>query len=93
MSLPSAPVTVEIVSQRFQWLPEEWRNLDCIATGENEFHVIENGKSHWITVLEFDLRTRSCVLKVDGEIKQVKFLRDLDLMIERMGLNAVRSIN
>jgi len=90
MSLPSAPVTVEIDSQRFQWLPEEWRDLDCIATGENEFHVIENGKSHWITVLEFDLRSRSCVLKVDGEIKQVKFLRDLDLMIERMGLNAVQ---
>ncbi|HZV44032.1 MAG TPA: biotin/lipoyl-containing protein [Saprospiraceae bacterium] len=90
MSLPSTPVTVEIDSQRFQWLPEEWRDLDCIATGENEFHVIENGKSHWITVLEFDLRSRSCVLKVDGEIKQVKFLRDLDLMIERMGLNAVQ---
>jgi len=90
MSLPSAPVTVEIDSQRFQWLPEEWRDLDCIATGENEFHVIENGKSHWITVLEFDLRSRSCVLKVDGEIKQVKFLRELDLMIERMGLNAVQ---
>jgi len=90
MSLPSTPVTVEIDSQRFQWLPEEWRDLDCIATGENEFHVIENGKSHWITVLEFDLRSRSCVLKVDGEIKQVKFLRELDLMIERMGLNAVQ---
>jgi hypothetical protein len=90
MSLPSAPVTVEIDDQRFQWLPEEWRDLDCIATGENEFHVIENGKSHWITVIEFDLRSRSCVLKVDGEIKEVKFLRDLDLMIERMGLNAVQ---
>jgi len=90
MSLPSAPVTVEIDGLRFQWLPEEWRNLDCIATGENEFHVIENGKSHWITVMEFDLRSRSCRLKVDGEIKEVKFLRDLDLMIERMGLNAVQ---
>jgi biotin carboxyl carrier protein len=90
MSLQSAPVTVEIDDQRFQWLPEEWRDLDCIATGENEFHVIENGKSHWITVIEFDLRSRSCVLKVDGEIKEVKFLRDLDLMIERMGLNAVQ---
>ena len=90
MSIPSAPVTVEIDGLRFQWLPEEWRGLDCISTGENEFHVIENGKSHWITVMEFDLRSRSCQLKVDGEIKEVKFLRDLDLMIERMGLNAVQ---
>ena len=85
-----APVTVEIDGQRFQWLPEEWQGLDCISTGENEFHVIENGKSHWITVMEFDLRSRTCLLKVDGEIKKVKFLRDLDLMIERMGLNTVK---
>jgi biotin carboxyl carrier protein len=83
-------ITIEIDGQRFQWMPDEWRDLDCIATGDNEFHVIENGKSHWITVMEFDLPSRSCLLKVDGEIKKVKFLRDLDLMIERMGLNAVQ---
>jgi len=91
MSLHPTAVTIEIDGQRFQWMPEEWRGLDCIATGENEFHVIENGKSHWITVMEFDLHSRTCQLKVDGEIKKVKFLRDLDLMIERMGLNTVQA--
>jgi|WetSurMetagenome_2_1015567.scaffolds.fasta_scaffold23413_3 biotin carboxyl carrier protein len=91
MSLSPTSVTVEIDGQRFQWMPEEWRGLDCIETGANEFHVIENGKSHWITVMEFDLYSRSCLLKVDGEIKKVKFLRDLDLMIESMGLNAVQT--
>jgi len=90
MSLPSKPITIEIDGQRFHWMPDEWTDLDCIDTGENEFHIIENGKSHWISVMEFDLQSRSCLLKVDGEIKKVKFLRDLDLMIERMGLNAVQ---
>ncbi len=90
MSDSTASVTIEIEGQRFHWRPEDWRGLDCITTGENEFHVIENGKSHLITVMEFDLQSRSCVLKVDGEIKKVKFLRDLDLMIERMGLNAAQ---
>ena len=90
MSLQPATVTIEIDGLRFQWMPEEWKDLDCITTGENEYHVIENGKSHWITVMEFDLQSRSCLLKVDGEIKKVKFLRDLDLMIERMGLNTVQ---
>jgi biotin carboxyl carrier protein len=90
MSITPTSLTIEIEGQRFHWLPEDWSKLDCIATGENEFHVIENGKSHWITVMEFDFRTRTCLLKVDGEIKKVKFLRELDLMIERMGLNAVK---
>lgn len=91
MNNNTSSITVEIDGQRFLWMPEEWKDLDCIATSENEFHVIENGKSHWITVMEFDFHTRSCLLKVDGEIKKVKFLRELDLMIERMGLNAVKA--
>jgi biotin carboxyl carrier protein len=90
MNPNTSSITVEIDGQRFHWMPEEWQSLDCISTGENEFHVIENGKSHWVTVLEFDLQSRTCLLKVDGEIKKVKFLRDLDIMIERMGLNAVQ---
>jgi biotin carboxyl carrier protein len=90
MNPNATSITVEIDGQRFHWMPEEWQSLDCISTGENEFHVIENGKSHWVTVMEFDLQSRTCLLKVDGEIKKVKFLRDLDLMIERMGLNAVQ---
>lgn len=90
MNTHPSSITVEIDGQRFHWMPEEWQSLDCISTGENEFHVIENGKSHWVTVMEFDLRSRTCLLKVDGEIKKVRFLRDLDLMIEKMGLNAVQ---
>jgi acetyl/propionyl-CoA carboxylase alpha subunit len=91
MNNNASSITVEIDGQRFLWMPEDWKDLDCISTGENEFHVIENGKSHWITVMEFDLHSRSCLLKVDGEIKKVRFLRELDLMIERMGLNAVQT--
>ena len=41
--------------------------------------------------MDFDLANRLCTLKVDGEIKKVAFLRDLDLLIEKMGLNSTQS--
>ena len=88
MTTEASILTIEVEGQRFTCTPEEWNSLDCIETREGEFHLLENGKSHLITVLQFDLATRSCLLKVDGEIKKVKMLRDLDLLIERMGLNA-----
>ena len=90
MSQSESAIIIEIDGLRFQWKPGDWKNLDCIETGHNEFHLIENGLSHWITVMEFDLESRTCLLKVDGEIKRVRFPRDLDLMIERMGLNVVQ---
>jgi acetyl/propionyl-CoA carboxylase alpha subunit len=88
--MSNSTITVEIDGQRFGWTPEQWASLDCIETDENEFHLIEDGKSHWISVLEFDLTTRSCLLKVDGELKRVRYLRELDLLIERMGLSTMQ---
>lgn len=80
-------MVVEIEGKRFELLREAWENLDCISVGQQTYHLIENGKSHTVSVIDFDLATRTCTLKVDGEIKQVRFIRDLDLLIEKMGLN------
>lgn len=88
---PSPMVILEIEGQRFELAPDEWQNLDCIETETNEFHMLENGKSHTITVIDFNLKGRRCTLKVDGEIKEVQFLRELDLLIEKMGLNTAQS--
>jgi biotin carboxyl carrier protein len=84
-------VVVEIEGQRYEVARTEWENLDCITTESDQYHLLENGISHTITVMDFDLATRRCTLKVDGEIKEVKFLRDLDLLIEKMGLNVTQA--
>lgn len=87
MNQAIGPQTIEIDGQRYEITPEEWRQLDCIMTAPGEYHVLENGTSHAFTVFSFDLASRTCVIKVDGEIRQIRFLRDLDLLIEKMGLN------
>ncbi len=87
----TATMVLEIQGQRFELSHDEWENLDCIETTTNQYHLLENGVAHSITVLDFDLANRCCTLKVDGEIKEVTFLRDLDLLIEKMGLNISQS--
>jgi biotin carboxyl carrier protein len=84
-------VVVEIEGQRYEVARAEWEDLDCILTESDQYHLLENDISHTITVMDFDLSTRRCTLKVDGEIKEVKFLRDLDLLIEKMGLNTTQA--
>ena len=81
---------IEIDGHRFTCTAAEWRALDCIAIDESHYHLLENGKRHLIEIMEFDLHRRTCLLKVDGEIKRATRIRDLDLQIERMGLNAVQ---
>jgi len=90
MNKPDSLV-VEIEGQRFTLTRAEWEDLDCIAIDDNTYHFLEDNISHSITVLDFDLATRRCTLKVDGEIKKVTFLRDLDLLIEKMGLNSTQA--
>lgn len=90
MSKP-ASLVVEIEGQRYALMQTEWENLDCIEVTGDSYHFIENNKSHAITVMDFDLSTRQCTLRVDGEIKKVVFLRDLDLLIEKMGLNSTQA--
>ena len=83
-------MTIDIEGQRFTCTADERRQLDCIALDANHFHVLEQGKRHLIEVMEFDLGKRTCLLKVDGELKRATLIRDLDLQIERMGLNVVQ---
>jgi biotin carboxyl carrier protein len=88
--MSSTSMTIEIDGQRFICQPEAWHQLDAIALDDTHFHVLENGKRHLIEVLEFDLHNRTCLLNVDGEVKRATLIRELDLQIERMGLNAVQ---
>ena len=87
----SSPTVLEIQGHRYEITPETWKDLDCIQTGPQDYHLLINGITHRITVLDFNLAERSCTLKVDGEIKSVKFLRNVDLLVEKMGLNRMQS--
>jgi acetyl/propionyl-CoA carboxylase alpha subunit len=87
----TSALVVEIENKRYELTSAEWLQLDCIETDSNVFHLLEDGISHIIAVIDFDMATRSCTLNVDGEIKKVKLIRDLDLLIEKMGLHTTQT--
>lgn len=87
----STSLVLEIEGHRLTLTESEWTALDCIQTGMHQYHILEDGIAHTIDVEEFDLAARRCVLKVDGERKEISYYRDLDLLIEIMGLNSARS--
>ncbi len=84
-------MVVEIEGQRVELTDADWNNLDCIQIDATTFHLLENGVSHTITIIEADPANRRYTFKIDGEIKETALLDQLDLLIERMGLNSTKS--
>lgn len=84
-------LVVEIEGHRFELTPAEWKDLDCIQVDNNTYHLLENGTAHTIVLIASDPAARTYTLKIDGEIKETVLLTDLDLLIEKMGLNSAQS--
>jgi biotin carboxyl carrier protein len=84
-------LVVEIEGHRFELTASEWKDLDCIQVDTNTYHLLENGKAHTIVLIAADPASRTYTLKIDGEIKETILLTDLDLLIEKMGLNSTQS--
>jgi len=87
----SPSMVVEIEGQRVELTEADWNTLDCIQIDANTFHLLENGVSHTITIIDADPANRRYTFKIDGEIKETSLLNQLDLLIERMGLNSAKS--
>ena len=104
MTKSTGNITIEIDGERFELssldngtghgepltatntIPIPGNNV--IDLGEGNYQLLNEGYSHRISVIEFDLHSRTCTIDMDGQVKQVRILSDLDLMIEKMGLNA-----
>jgi biotin carboxyl carrier protein len=87
----SSALAVDIEGKRFDLADTDWTTFDCIQVSPDTFHLIENGHARIITVIESDPAHKRFVFKIDGEIKEASVLNQLDLLIEKMGLNNAQS--
>lgn len=87
----NASLAADIDGQRFELTAADWNDLDCIQINDNTYHLIDQDKTYIINIIEQDDATRKLTLRIDGENKSVVLLNDLELLIERMGLNVARS--
>ena len=91
MTSADFPIVVEIKGDRFEISSEEWNLLSFQRIDEDLFSVTLEDKSFEVRLLDFNLASGMCTLSMDGQIKEVKVLRDIDIMIEKMGLNVSHS--
>ncbi len=77
-----------IVNDNFEFslLPKDLETLDSTYT-KNKSHVLYNGKSFKIEILQTDINKRAYNLKINGNHYRVKIENQLDALISEMGLS------
>lgn len=95
----NSKTTIEIDGERFEMTADESGTnpfsiddqMNVISQGEGIYKIQEGNKLHQINVMGYDTDSHTYSIEVDGQLKQVRIYHDLDLMIEKMGLNTIHS--
>src|SRR5258706_5028245 len=84
-------VVVEIDGEKFELTEVNSQDITITNNEEGSYQVLVNGNVHRINVIEFDMTTRTFMVEIDGQLKQGRLIREIDIMIEKMGLNLSHS--
>ena len=91
MTSSASPIFVEIKGKRFEITPDQLQHVLTDEKGGGYFIVKDNNTTYHIQLMDFNFYSGHCTIKIDGELKEIKILRDIDIRIEKMGLNASHS--
>ncbi len=91
--------TIEIDGERFEMTADESRTehspmadqMLVIPQAEGMYKFQDGNKFRQINVIGYDKDSHTYSIEMDGQLKQVRIYRELDLMIEKMGLNTQHS--
>ena len=89
MNKNDTPFIIEIDGKRFEISPQAVAAVDCHPLGNDFFQMYSTDGHHQISVIQFDLISGHCTIEIDGKTREVKLLREIDVRIEKMGLNKV----
>ena len=86
MTKPESIIIVEIDGKRYEVSPDRFLPLN---DPDNEsFEIVDDGAHYDFNIISYDPATRTLEIWVNGQAKKARIIRDIDLMIESMGLNA-----
>jgi biotin carboxyl carrier protein len=91
MTSNSPSIFVDIKGKRFEITTDQLEHNQVDEEGAGYFIVKDNDATYHIQLLDFNFFSGHCTIKIDGELKEIKILRDIDIRIEKMGLNASHS--
>lgn len=65
--------------------------LDLVSTGQNTYHLLQDGKSYHVEVLELNLAAKTLHLRVNGKDHQLALSDETDLLVKRLGFSTVET--
>jgi len=71
---------MEVNGQKMEW--------DLVSLGNGQFHIRYQQRSYPAEVVRIDRETKTVELKVRGQRYNVRLRDDVDLLMEKMGMNA-----
>ncbi|MEM7484857.1 MAG: biotin/lipoyl-containing protein [Bacteroidota bacterium] len=79
----------------FQFSEDEISSLDMYKTGEGEYHLLKDGVSYRIQILNADFHNKSYTVKINGSECQALIQTPLDELINKMGFatNGAKNID
>ncbi|MFZ1678994.1 MAG: biotin/lipoyl-containing protein [Saprospiraceae bacterium] len=91
--------TIEIDGERFEMTANESGvshstindQMNMITQVDGVYQFKEGNTLHQLKVIGYDTESHMYSIEMDGQLKQVRIYRELDLMIEKMGLNTMHS--
>ena len=89
MNHQDTPFIIEIDGKRIEISPQTVASVDCHALGDDVFQMYADHNNHQVRVIHFDLISGQCTIQIDGKTREVRLLREIDVRIEKMGLNKV----
>ena len=91
MTQHTIPIIIEIDEQRFEISTDQLDGLEHQLKSEGVYMFRDQHQSYEMKVIHFDLISGKCTVSVDGQIKEISIIREIDVMIEKMGLNVSHS--
>lgn len=82
---------VTIDGKRYDLSSTAWDQMDCIQVSPDTFHLLDKDHAHVIKVIHSEPGHRRFTFSINGQIKDVIVGNELDLLIEKMGLNNTES--
>jgi biotin carboxyl carrier protein len=73
----------------FMFSQEDIDKADVISTGKGDFHIIRNGRSVNVALLESDETGKKLKLEVEDEFYTIEIKDQLDQTLDTMGFNNV----
>lgn len=70
---------------------EDLSNLDLVATGPRSYHLLRDGKSYAIELLQFQPELKKLSLRVNGRDLHLEVSDETDILVKQLGFSTTET--